>query len=97
MSEAHKQVALEFLAAMDVGDGERMGRCLTDDAFTNTQGFAGVSGRRSREMMVATASAFREIVPTGRASRLRGEGEARPGRPSLGGGLLGRRGPDRAG
>lgn len=65
MSEANKKVALDFLTAMDVGDGEGMDRCLTRDAFTNTQGFAGVSGRRSREMMVATASAFREIVPTG--------------------------------
>jgi len=65
MSEANKKVALEFLAAMDVGDGVAMDKCLTPDAFTNTQGFAGVSGRRSREMMVATASAFRDIVPTG--------------------------------
>jgi ketosteroid isomerase-like protein len=65
MSEANKQVALDFLAAMDAGDGEAMDRCLTRDAFTNTQGQAGVSGQRSREMMVATASAFRDIVPTG--------------------------------
>lgn len=65
MSEANKRVALEFLAAMDAGDGEAMDRCLTRDAFTNTQGFARVSGQRSREMMVATASAFKEIVPTG--------------------------------
>jgi ketosteroid isomerase-like protein len=65
MSEANKKVALDFLAAMDAGDGEAMDRCLTRDAFTNTQGFAGVSGQRSREMMVATASAFKDIVPTG--------------------------------
>lgn len=65
MSEANKQVALDFLAAMDAGDGDAMDRCVTRDAFTNTQGFAGVSGRRSREMMVATASAFKDIVPTG--------------------------------
>jgi len=71
MSEANKGVALDFLAAMDVGDGEAMDRCLTRDAFTNTQGFAGVSGQRSREMMVATASAFREIVPTGFRPRMK--------------------------
>ena len=65
MNEANKQVALNFLAAMDRGDGEAMDQCLTRDAFTNTQGFAGVSGQRSREMMVATASAFKDIVPTG--------------------------------
>lgn len=71
MSEANKQVALDFLAAMDAGDGDAMDRCLTRDAFTNTQGFAGVSGRRSREMMVATASAFKEIVPTGFRPRMK--------------------------
>lgn len=65
MSEANKKVALDFLAAMDAGDGEAMDRCLTRDAFTNTQGYAGVSGQRSREMMVATTAAFRDIVPTG--------------------------------
>ncbi|PEQ13041.1 hypothetical protein B2G71_09460 [Novosphingobium sp. PC22D] len=65
MSESNKQVALDFLAAMDAGDGAAMDRCLTRDAVTNTRGFAGVSGRRSREMMVATASAFKAIVPTG--------------------------------
>ena len=63
--EANKTVALAFLDAMDHGDGEAMDKCLTRDAFTNTQGFAGVSGQRSREMMVATAAAFKEIVPTG--------------------------------
>ena len=65
MSEANKKVALDFLAAMDAGDADGMARCITDDAITNTQGFAGVSGQRSREMMLATASAFKDIVPTG--------------------------------
>ncbi len=63
--EQNKETALKFLAAMDSGDGEAMDELLTRDAFTNTQGFAGVSGQRSREMMVATTSAFRDIVPTG--------------------------------
>ena len=65
MSEANKQVALDFLAAMDAGEAEAMARCVTEDCFVNTQGFAGVSGRRNRETMLATASAFKQIVPTG--------------------------------
>ncbi|MFA7603291.1 MAG: nuclear transport factor 2 family protein [Novosphingobium sp.] len=65
MSEANKQVALDFLNAMSDGDAERMARCLTDDAETFTKGFGQVSGWRNRETMLATAAAFREIVPTG--------------------------------
>ena len=65
MSEANKQVALEFLQAMSDGDAEGMGRCTTPDAETFTKGFGQVSGWRNRETMLATAAAFREIVPTG--------------------------------
>jgi ketosteroid isomerase-like protein len=65
MSEANKQVALEFLQAMSDGDAEGMGRCSTADVETFTKGFGQVSGWRNRETMLATAAAFREIVPTG--------------------------------
>jgi ketosteroid isomerase-like protein len=65
MSEANKQVALDFLQAMSDGDAEGMGRCTTPDAETFTKGFGQVSGWRNRETMLATAAAFREIVPTG--------------------------------
>ena len=65
MSEANKQVALEFLQAMSDGDAEGMGRGTTPDAETFTKGFGQVSGWRNRETMLATAAAFREIVPTG--------------------------------
>lgn len=65
MSEANKQTALKFLTAMSEGDAGRQGECLTPDAFTVTKGFAGVSGQRNRETMLATVEAFREIVPTG--------------------------------
>lgn len=65
MSEANKQVALNFLQAMDDGDAEAMGRCTTPDAETFTKGFGKVSGRRNRETMLATAAAFRDIIPTG--------------------------------
>lgn len=65
MSEANKRIALKFLTAMSEGDAEGQGECLTPDAFTVTKGFAGVSGQRNRETMLATVEAFREIVPTG--------------------------------
>lgn len=65
MSEANKKVALAFLASMNDGDAEAQARCLAPDAVTITKGFAGVSGRRTREMMLATTGAFKEMVPTG--------------------------------
>jgi ketosteroid isomerase-like protein len=65
MSEANKQVALEFLDAMSQADAGRQAACLAPDAFTITKGFAGVSGQRDRATMLATVEAFREIVPTG--------------------------------
>ena len=70
MSEANKQVALEFLTAMSEADVEGQAACLTLDAFTITKGFAGVSGQRNRETMLATVEAFREIVPTGFRPRI---------------------------
>ncbi len=65
MSEANKQVALDFLKAMDAGDADAMARCITDDCVTVTRGFAGVSGTRNRETMLATTAAFLDVVPTG--------------------------------
>ena len=65
MSEANKQVALDFLAAMDSGDADAMARCIPDDAVTHTKGFGQVSGWRNRETMLATTGAFRSVVPTG--------------------------------
>src|SRR5262245_17718748 len=65
MSEANKRVALDFLQAMSDGDGEGQAECLAPDAVTNTKGFGQVSGRRTRDMMLATTDAFKDIVPTG--------------------------------
>jgi ketosteroid isomerase-like protein len=65
MSEANKQVALKFVHAMSEGNADGQAECLTDDAVTNTKGFAGVSGTRNRATMLATVTAFKEIVPTG--------------------------------
>lgn len=63
--EANKRVALDFVHAMSEGDAEGQGRCTTDDAVTQTKGFAQVSGTRDRATMMATAAAFKDIVPTG--------------------------------
>lgn len=65
MREANKQVALDFIEAMSEGDAAGQARCLTQDAITNTKGFAQVSGQRDRATMLATVAAFKEIVPTG--------------------------------
>jgi len=65
MSEGNKQVALDFLHAMSEADAEGQARCLAPDAATHTKGFAGVSGRRDRETMIATTAAFKQIVPSG--------------------------------
>ena len=65
MSEANKAIALKFLKAMSEADAVGQGECLTPDATTVTKGFAGVSGTRNRETMMATVEAFKEIVPTG--------------------------------
>lgn len=78
MSEANKEIALKFVHAMSEGDAESQAECLTADAVTNTKGFAGVSGTRNRETMLATVEAFREIVPTGfrpRIQRVIAEGD----------------------
>ena len=69
-NEANKQVALDFLAAMDRGDAELMARCITPDAVTITKGFAQVSGPRDRDTMLATTAAFLDVVPTGFRPRI---------------------------
>lgn len=63
--ENNKQTAIRFIEAMSDGDAKAQAECLAPDAFTITKGFAGVSGQRNRETMLATVEAFRELVPTG--------------------------------
>lgn len=60
-----KEIALKFLQAMSEGDAAGQAACLAPHAFTVTKGFAQVSGQRTRETMLATVKAFKEIVPTG--------------------------------
>lgn len=65
MSEANKQVALEFIRAMSAGDAPGMDRCITPDVVTDTRGYGQVSGTRNRETMLATTGAFLDVIPTG--------------------------------
>ena len=65
MSEANKQAALDFINAMSDADVARQDELLAPDAFTNTMGTAQVSGYRDRATMLATAGAFKQLVPTG--------------------------------
>lgn len=65
MSEANKQTAIDFIQAMSECDMARQNELLASDAFTNTMGFASVSGRRDRATMLATAGAFEQLVPGG--------------------------------
>ena len=77
-TEANKQTALTFLKAMSEADAATQAECLAPGAFTVTKGFAGVSGTRNRETMLATVEAFKDIVPTGfrpKVERVIAEGE----------------------
>ena len=65
MSESNKKTALAFLDAMSAGDAIAADRYLTAYAFTVSRGFGKVSGRRDRAAMLATMSAFKDLVPTG--------------------------------
>jgi ketosteroid isomerase-like protein len=65
MSEANKQVALQFIESMGRGDAQAFAATLTPDSFALAKGTAQVSGRRDHDEMIATAAGFREIVPEG--------------------------------
>ena len=65
MSEANKKVALAFIESMGRGDGAAFAATLAPDSFTIAKGFAQVSGRREHAEMIATATGFKEIAPSG--------------------------------
>lgn len=65
MSERNKQVVLDFIEAFSRGDAEASAACLAPDAMAVAKGFAKISGPRTREFMLATTAAFRDVVPTG--------------------------------
>jgi uncharacterized protein len=65
MSEQNKQVVLNFINAMGKGDAEEAAPCLALDAFTLAKGFGKFAGVRQHDLILATISAFRKLVPDG--------------------------------
>ena len=65
MSEANRQVALAFMAAMGSNDAKAAARCLHDDAVAVAKGTSRFAGTRSREMMLGGIAAFVDILPDG--------------------------------
>lgn len=65
MSEQNKQVVLNFINAMGKGDAEEAAPCLAPDAFTLAKGFGKFAGVRQHDLILATISAFRKLVPDG--------------------------------
>ncbi len=65
MSEANKAVVIRFIKAFSDGDAETAATCLTDDAVIAAKGFGTLSGPRTRDIILATTAAFKDIIPTG--------------------------------
>ncbi len=65
MSEANKQVALRFIEAMGRGDADAAAPCITEDAYTLAKGTGHFAGVRTRDTILATIAAFRELMPNG--------------------------------
>ena len=65
MNDSNKDVVLKFLDAMGRGDAAAAAPCLTEDAFTLAKGFGKFAGVRHRDTILATISAFRELMPEG--------------------------------
>jgi ketosteroid isomerase-like protein len=65
MSEQNKQVVLTFLEAMGKSDAAKAAPCLAPDAFTLAKGFSKFAGVRHYDTILATITAFKELVPTG--------------------------------
>jgi len=65
MSEQNKRTVVAFIEAFSRGDVEAAKACLTDDAVAISKGFGKICGTRSRELILATTSAFTRIIPHG--------------------------------
>jgi len=65
VSEQNKQVAIRFIEAFSRADTETLRQCLAPDAVVHSKGFGKLSGTRSYEFIVATTSAFKDVIPTG--------------------------------
>lgn len=67
MSEHNKQLVLTFIDAMGRGDADAAAPCIAEDTFTLAKGFGKFAGVRTRDTILATIGAFRELMPTGMA------------------------------
>lgn len=65
MSEQNKRVAISFIEAFSRADTQALEQCLAPDAEVHSKGFGKLSGTRSYEFIVATTSAFKDVIPTG--------------------------------
>jgi ketosteroid isomerase-like protein len=65
MSEQNKQVVIDYIEAFSRGDAAATEACLAPDATVVAKGFGKISGLRTRELILATTSAFRDVMPTG--------------------------------
>ena len=63
--ETNKKVVLTFIDAMGRGDAEAAAPCITQDCFTLAKGFGKFAGVRTRETILATIAAFRQLMPEG--------------------------------
>lgn len=67
LSEHNKQLVLTFIDAMGRGDADAAAPCIAEDTFTLAKGFGKFAGVRTRDTILATIGAFRELMPTGMA------------------------------
>lgn len=67
MSAHNKQLVLTFIEAMGRGDAAAAAPCIAEDTFTLAKGFGKFAGVRTRDTILATIGAFRELMPTGMA------------------------------
>ena len=65
MSEQNKRIVLKFIEAMGKGDAAAAAPCIAEDTFTLAKGFGKFAGKRTHDTILATISAFRELMPAG--------------------------------
>lgn len=63
--EANKKIVVDFIHAMGKGDAETASRCIAEDTFTLAKGFGKFAGVRTHDTILATISAFRQLMPDG--------------------------------
>jgi len=63
--EINKETVTRFIQAMGSGDSEKAATCITKDAFTLAKGFGHFAGVREYDTILATISAFKQLMPGG--------------------------------